>query len=62
VASAALSLAQELEMDRARIAAALERIYRAAGFPAAVEIHQGVMRSLVERARAEGAETGGWIA
>lgn len=59
---AALTLAQELEMDRARIAAAMDRIYRNAGFAAAVSIHQGVMRSLVEQAKADGAEMSGWVA
>lgn len=60
---AALTLAQELEMDRAHIMARLDHIYREAGFSAAVAIHQSVMRTLVERARSDG-EGGldGWIA
>lgn len=58
---AALTLAQELEMDRARMAAALDRIYRNAGFASAVAIHQSVMRGLVEAAKAEGAELSGWV-
>lgn len=59
--SAALSLAQELEMDRARIAAAQDRICRNAGFAAVIAVQRSTLQALAERVRNEGGELYGWV-
>ena len=60
-APAPLSNFQATEVDRATIAAALDRIYRRDGFSVAVAAHQGVMRSLVEKVRDDGGSLEGWV-
>lgn len=56
----ALTLAQELELDRARIATAQDRIYRNAGFSAVVAVQRSTLVALAERVRAEGGDLQGW--
>jgi hypothetical protein len=58
---APLTPAQELEMDRAKMAVLIDRIYRRDGFSVAVEASQGVMRALVEKVREDGGSLEGWV-
>ena len=59
-ASAFPTVFQLVEIERARMAASLARIYRIAGFRAAVEAQQGILHALAEQVREEGGDLNGF--
>lgn len=58
---AAFDMAFTLETERARVAASLTRIYRAAGFSAVMVASQGALQTVAEQVRREGGELDGWV-
>lgn len=52
--------AQLIEIERARIAVCMTRIYRLAGFGAVIAAQTGTLRALAEQVRDEGGELEGW--
>ncbi len=59
-ASAFPTVFQLVEIERARIATSLARIYRIAGFQAAVDAQHGVLQALAEQVREEGGDLNGF--
>lgn len=51
---------QLVALDQARMAVAMTRIYRIAGFGAVVAAQQASLRSLAEQVRTEGGKLDGW--